>query len=68
MITNANYKGVSWDKKVGKWHVDLVVEGHHMHLGYFDDELKAAHVYNEMAVQYWGGDLTVLNTLNGKIL
>lgn len=67
MMATIRYRGVSWDDEMGRWHADIVIEGHHMHLGYFVTDLEAAHAYNEMAVQYFG-DLAILNTVGGEVI
>ena len=33
----AGIKGVCWNRKIGKWHVQIGISGKVKHLGYFDD-------------------------------
>jgi len=54
------FKGVSWNKKANKWHVQICVNGKVFRLGKFTDETKAALVYDEAAKEYFG-EFAVLN-------
>ena len=56
------YKGVSWFKNVGKWAVQIRKEGKRHYFGYFDDEIKAAEVYNEKAKDLFG-EFALLNNI-----
>lgn len=40
--TSSKYKGVTWDKKQGRWRASLAKE----HIGYFDSERRAAQAYD----------------------
>ena len=50
----SGYKGVSWDKKVGKWFAYIWKDRKRINLGYYDDKRKAAIIYNEAALIYHG--------------
>ena len=47
------YKGVSFDKKSGKWVVRIKVEGVYKNMGLFKIEREAAEAYNAAAVQFY---------------
>ncbi len=47
--TSSRYKGVSWDKRTGKWHSRITVDHCRIHLGRFGDEREAACAYNREA-------------------
>ncbi len=47
------YKGVSWDKRSGKWVVRIKTGGVNKNLGLFEDEREAAEVYNAAARAYF---------------
>ena len=53
-MTNASstYKGVTFDKRTGKWKVGITVNKNRIHLGYFENEKDAAREYNEACEQY----------------
>ena len=52
--TSSKYKGVRWHKRVNKWEVSIQVDKKQKHIGYFIDEIEAAHNYNEAAIRYHG--------------
>ncbi|GBG35111.1 Hypothetical Protein FCC1311_113342 [Hondaea fermentalgiana] len=39
------FKGVCWYKRTKKWVVQVKIRGYRQHVGYFDDEVKAAEAY-----------------------
>ena len=39
---SSQYRGVSWDKRVGRWLAQCTVDRKKKHLGFFDDERDAA--------------------------
>ena len=47
--TSSKFKGVCWNKRIGKWASTGTINGKHIHLGYFIDEEDAAKAYNEFA-------------------
>ncbi len=47
-------KGVTWFKRIKKWHAKITVNYKSIHLGYFDDIKKAAIAYNLAALKYQG--------------
>lgn len=51
--STSKYKGVSWNKKSGKWQVSIGLNGNR-YLGMFSDENTAALVYNEKAKELFG--------------
>lgn len=48
------YKGVSWHRRVKKWHAAICLNQKDIHLGYFNYEVDAAKAYNHAAVKYFG--------------
>ena len=57
---SSQYKGVSWSKRVGKWHTEIYCRGTKIFIGYFDDEKKAARAYDAKATELFG-DYAALN-------
>ena len=52
--TSSKYKGICWNKKLGKWAAKLTVKGKQIHIGLFEDELLAAKVRDAYALHYLG--------------
>lgn len=50
----SGYKGVCWFPRDRKWQVRIYISGHHVHLGYFNNKIDAARVYNKAAKKYFG--------------
>ena len=50
---SSQFKGVTWDKRGGKWQPQIMVHGKHIYLGYFDDEADAARAYNDAAIEHF---------------
>lgn len=48
------FKGVGWHKASGQWRARIVPGGKEHHLGFFDDELKAATAYDDAARKLFG--------------
>ncbi len=48
------YKGVSRDKNRKRWRARITFNKHRIHLGCFNDEIKAAKAYDEAAKKYFG--------------
>lgn len=51
---SSRYKGVSWDKRNGKWHVMIKVNYKAINLGHFVSEVDGAKAYNAAAVKHFG--------------
>jgi AP2 domain len=43
------FRGVSWDKRKGKWEAKIGIQGKRMKIGYFNSEKAAAHAYDAAA-------------------
>ena len=61
----SHYKGVYWDKKLEKWRSLISVNGKLKHLGFYQDKMIAALIYNIASIGYHGkfgfrNDLTSL--------
>lgn len=52
--TSSQYKGVTWDKHIGKWRAQIIVNGRNICLRYCHDEVEAAQAYDTVAIQYFG--------------
>jgi HNH endonuclease/AP2 domain len=50
----SSYKGVHWQKKLGKWMVQISVNGELLTIGVFLDEIAAANAYNYYAEKFYG--------------
>lgn len=48
------YKGVHFKRSHGRWSAELQIDGKCKFLGYFDDEIDAAHAYDDAARIYYG--------------
>lgn len=46
---SSQYKGVSWSKSKGKWHVCITAHGKQTHHGDFTNEVEAAQTYDRVA-------------------
>lgn len=65
---SSRFKGVSWvqwSRGTGKWLAQITANGKRFHLGFFDDEVEAARVYNEAATKHFG-EFARLNNLLKK--
>lgn len=58
----SKYKGVCWDKREQKWHVQINTTGKPRHLAYCDDEEEAAMIYNAEAARC-NGEFALLNII-----
>lgn len=56
----SNYKGVGWVKNKRKWRASISIDNKPKHLGYFEDEKKAAAAYDKAAKEH-RGEFAVLN-------
>jgi len=52
--SSSRFKGVGYDEEHRKWFTRCRLEGQREWLGYFDDEIEAAHVYDRAAVEHFG--------------
>jgi hypothetical protein len=52
--STSKYKGVSLNKKDGKWFAEIDYNGIHYHIGSFIDEVDAAKAYDEKARELFG--------------
>jgi len=58
---SSKYKGVNWYKWTEKWMSRIMVNGRRIHLGYFDNEVEAAHAYNQAHQLHFPGISEGLN-------
>jgi hypothetical protein len=47
----SGYRGVSWNKTIGKWWARITLNGKRIHLGYFDDVDEAGNACKEFAIK-----------------
>jgi len=52
--SSSRFKGVGYRRERGKWFAKIWFEGARIWLGYFTDEVVAAHVYDRKAVELFG--------------
>lgn len=60
--STSKYKGVCWDKREQRWHVQINTDGKPRHVGYFTDEIEAALAYNSEA-ERCNGEFANLNII-----
>jgi hypothetical protein len=63
--STSKYKGVGWYGQYGCWRARIQVDGKKRHLGYFDNEIEAARVYDEAAIGLHG-EFARLNFARGE--
>jgi hypothetical protein len=51
---SSRFKGVYWDKRVGRWHAQIKLDNRRVNLGYFANESDAARAYNRAARKHFG--------------
>ena len=52
--TSSKFKGVTWDKKTGKWVAHIKINGKLKYLGLFKNEIDGAKAYNAKAIEHFG--------------
>jgi len=50
----SGYKGVTWSKKLNKWHAQISINYKKKHLGHYDNILDAAKAYENAAKELHG--------------
>ena len=50
----SKYKGVCWNKRAKKFMASICIDGKNKNLGYFDDQVDAAKVYDNAAKKFFG--------------
>ena len=60
---SSTYKGVYFNKRCRKWHVQIMIDGKRKHIGLFESEKEAAKMYNEKAIELFG-DFAKLNDIS----
>lgn len=50
----SGYSGVHWHRRDRKWIARIRIDGRRVHLGGFDDPVKAARAYNRAALEHFG--------------
>jgi hypothetical protein len=61
-ITSSNYRGVTWNKRKGKWVAQLQYQKKRYYNGYHDTQEEAAQAFNDMAIEVIG-DKAKLNVI-----
>lgn len=51
---SSRYRGVLWNRQAGKWQGRITVENRQYHLGYFKEEILAAHAYDAASKKFFG--------------
>jgi hypothetical protein len=66
--TSSKFKGVTWDKKSNKWHVQIFVKGKQKYLGLFELEIEGAKIYNKYAKKYFGNYVFLNDVKQEKVI
>jgi hypothetical protein len=56
---SSRFVGVGWNKQRQLWRVKINHNKKEIHIGFFDDEIKAAQAYNEKALEIYGEHATL---------
>jgi rubrerythrin len=56
------YNGVCLSK--GKWGVSITIDGKKKYLGTYDNEIKAAMIYNKKAIEIYGKEYKKINDID----
>lgn len=59
-VNSSGYKGVTWQKNIGKWQAQIKCRGKNIYLGLYDDPANAALAYDSKALEVFG-DFARLN-------
>jgi len=62
----SQYKGVTWHTLRQKWRATIRIDGRQTHLGLYESEEDAAHVYDEAACEHFG-DFACLNFPENRV-
>jgi len=60
----SGYKNVTWRKDIGKWQVQITINGKQKHLGFFRNKIEAAKAYNKAAIKYFDKFAAINEGLN----
>ena len=52
--TSSQYRGINWQKRIGKWDVWIQLNGKSIFLGSFSNEIEAAKAYDKKAKELFG--------------
>ncbi|KAK3287254.1 hypothetical protein CYMTET_5231 [Cymbomonas tetramitiformis] len=61
LARKSSYLGVSWHKASRKWNAKIGINGSNKHLGYFDEEKRAAEAYDRASRELRGTDTSKVN-------
>ena len=64
LYCSSTYKGVCWNRRIGKWRAVIRASGKQKYLGYFTTQEAAALAYNVAASNYFG-EFAFLNPIPG---